>query len=139
MFTNLMVPVDTSEPSSWVKSLPAALALRKVSGARLILATILADIEELIEAAWTSTGYEDRVESARLKLIAVRDEFPEAADAQVEIGCGNVWREIVGLARRREVDLIVLASHRPALKDYLIGANAASVARHAPCSVMIVR
>ena len=36
-------------------------------------------------------------------------------------------------------DLIVMASHRPELKDYLIGPNAARVVRHADCSVQVVR
>ena len=46
---------------------------------------------------------------------------------------------IIRIAERAEADLIVLASHRPEMKDYLIGANAASVARHARCSVLVVR
>ena len=53
--------------------------------------------------------------------------------------CGNIWRTIIRIAERAEADLIVLASHRPEMKDYLIGANAASVARHARCSVLVVR
>jgi nucleotide-binding universal stress UspA family protein len=35
--------------------------------------------------------------------------------------------------------VIVLASHRPELKDYLLGPNAARVVRHAKCSVLVVR
>jgi len=33
----------------------------------------------------------------------------------------------------------VLASHRPDLKDYLLGPNAARVVRHADRSVFVVR
>jgi nucleotide-binding universal stress UspA family protein len=36
-------------------------------------------------------------------------------------------------------DLIVMASHKPTVTDYLLGANAAHVVRHAGCSVMVVR
>jgi nucleotide-binding universal stress UspA family protein len=35
--------------------------------------------------------------------------------------------------------MIVMASHRPELKDYLLGPNAARVVRHAECSVLVVR
>jgi nucleotide-binding universal stress UspA family protein len=139
MFKNILVPIDPQEPSSWAKALPAALALRKVGDARLILATIVTDIGALIEAQWTVPGYDELVESARMRLAQIRADFPDAADADIEITSGTIWREITSIARRKGVDLIVLASHRPEMKDYLIGANAVSVARHAPCSVLIVR
>lgn len=32
-----------------------------------------------------------------------------------------------------------MAAHRPALKDYLLGPNAARVVRHSNCSVLVVR
>jgi nucleotide-binding universal stress UspA family protein len=38
-----------------------------------------------------------------------------------------------------EADLIVMASHRPEMGDYLIGANASRVVRHAEVSVLVVR
>jgi nucleotide-binding universal stress UspA family protein len=34
---------------------------------------------------------------------------------------------------------ILMASHRPEVKDYLIGPNAAHVAQHADCSVLVLR
>ena len=37
------------------------------------------------------------------------------------------------------IDLIIMASHRPELQDYLLGPNAARVVRHANCSVLVVR
>jgi hypothetical protein len=49
--------------------------------------------------------------------------------------CGGVLE----VARRVQADLIVLASHVPELKDYLLSANAARVARRAACSVLVVR
>jgi UDP-N-acetylmuramate: L-alanyl-gamma-D-glutamyl-meso-diaminopimelate ligase len=38
-----------------------------------------------------------------------------------------------------DADLIVIGSHRPAMSTYLLGSNAKTVARHATCSVLIVR
>jgi nucleotide-binding universal stress UspA family protein len=35
--------------------------------------------------------------------------------------------------------MIVMASHRPEMSDYLLGANAARVVRHAKISVLVVR
>jgi nucleotide-binding universal stress UspA family protein len=41
--------------------------------------------------------------------------------------------------REAEVDLVVVGSHRPTMKDYLLGTNAARVIRHARCSVLVPR
>ena len=46
---------------------------------------------------------------------------------------------IVEEAKARNCDLIVMASHNPVLKDYLLGPNSARVVRHADCSVLVVR
>jgi nucleotide-binding universal stress UspA family protein len=55
------------------------------------------------------------------------------------VGHGTIYREILVRAERTKCDLIVMASHRPELQDYLLGPNAARVVRHAKCSVMVVR
>jgi nucleotide-binding universal stress UspA family protein len=46
---------------------------------------------------------------------------------------------VLATARKLDCDLIVMTSHRPELKDYLLGPNAARVMRHAKQSVFIVR
>ncbi|HEU4541604.1 MAG TPA: universal stress protein, partial [Jiangellaceae bacterium] len=52
---------------------------------------------------------------------------------------GRIYREILDAADTTKADLIVMGSHRPELKDYLLGPNAAKVMRHADCSVLVVR
>ena len=47
--------------------------------------------------------------------------------------------EILEAAEEAEADLIVVGSHRPAMKDYLLGTNASRVMRHARCSVLVAR
>jgi nucleotide-binding universal stress UspA family protein len=56
-----------------------------------------------------------------------------------EVRFGSIGHEILGAARERRADLIVMASHRPEMKDYFIGPNAAYVAQHAFCSVLVLR
>ena len=55
------------------------------------------------------------------------------------VGQGSIHREIIAAAEKADADLIVMASHKPTARDYLLGANAAHVVRHAACSVMVVR
>ena len=52
---------------------------------------------------------------------------------------GHVYRSIIEFADEHEVSCIVMGSHKPGLSDYLLGSTAASVVRHAPCSVHVHR
>ena len=51
----------------------------------------------------------------------------------------SIYAEISGVAEEAEADLVVVGSHRPAMKDYLLGTNAARVVRHVRCSVLVAR
>jgi universal stress protein F len=55
------------------------------------------------------------------------------------VRAGGVYPEILAEAEACGADLIVIGSHRPAMSTYLLGSNAKTVARHATCSVLIVR
>jgi len=50
-----------------------------------------------------------------------------------------VYREIVEAAKDLDIDHIVMGAHSPSLADFLLGPNSARVARHAGCSVTVVR
>ena len=139
MFTSIVVAVDPEESSSWEKALPTAASLAKAYDARLTVASVVPDIRAMVEAEWSLMAFRQLMEAAQLKVANLIDQYQEARGARVEVQCGNIWRTIISSAESAEADLIVLASHRPEMKDYLIGANAASVARHARCSVLVVR
>ena len=69
----------------------------------------------------------------------VNAHVPEDIPAHDIIGHGPIYSEILEAAESIGADLIVLASHRPGLQDYLIGPNASKVVRHAKCSVLVIR
>ena len=52
---------------------------------------------------------------------------------------GTIYERIIHCAEKTSADLIIMGAHRPELKDYLLGPNAARVVRHAECSVLVVR
>ena len=52
---------------------------------------------------------------------------------------GSIPAGIRYTAEELGCDLIVMGSHDPHFTDYLIGSNAAHVALHTPCSVLVVR
>ena len=46
---------------------------------------------------------------------------------------------VLRVAEEADSNLIVVGSHDPAARDYLIGSNAAKIVRHSHCSVYVVR
>lgn len=138
MFKNIFVPIDIDEPTSWSKALPTAVGLAKSSNASLTLGTVIPDWEATRDAQWSPPTYRKMLEVARFRVDKIADECGYALH-NVIVGGGSVGGGILDLAERAEADLIVLASHRPGLKDYLIGAHALHVVRHAKCSVFVVR
>ena len=52
---------------------------------------------------------------------------------------GSAASEILHAAEETGATLILMASQRPGLLDFLIGSTAAKVTRHAPCAVLVSR
>ena len=141
MFKNILVPIDLNQPSSWETALPTAIELCRRDGAKLHVMTVIADIYVGHVAEYFPPGAEDQfLERAAAALHdIVKKQVSEDITVQEIVADGSIYREILSAAEKVGADLIVMASHRPELKDYLIGANAGRVVRYAGCSVMVVR
>lgn len=137
MYSSILLAIDLDQPQSWAKALPVSLSLARCFGARLTFCSVVPDSEAELEAEWSESGYREMIAraDAQLKRLADNEDMPIGT----EIGIGSIWGGIVDTAERVGADLIVLASHRPSMKDYLLGANASRVVRHAACSVIVVR
>lgn len=139
MYKNILVPIDVSDASSWRKAIPAAVELATQFGAKLIVMTVVRDIDAGL-LSYYPPACQWLHDNAVTKLKSVADQcVPPALNPTLLVADGSISREITRAAREHDVDLIVMASHRPEMKDYLIGPNAATVTRHANCSVLIVR
>jgi len=140
MFKNILVPVDVTHPESAELGINAAKFLAQASGAKLTLLTVLADVPNLV-AAQLPADYGKKAAAAaarQLEEIAGACGLEEGAwDAAVKDG--SPYHEIISEAAAIGADLIVVASHRPEVADYLLGTVAARVVRHAECSVLVVR
>ena len=141
MFKTILLPVDLAEESSWTKALPAALIHARGDGGSLNVLTVVPDFGEGAVGAHFPPDFIDRVvATARRDLQALCDaKVPKDVPATAIVRCGRIYHEIIDVANEIGADLIVMASHRPALRDYLIGPNAERVMRHARCSVLVVR
>ncbi len=138
MYSRILVPVDLEEPSSWEKAVPVARAMAETFEASVTLCTVVPDSVAAIEAQWSRLSYKALLDSASAKLGLLASELG-GTELATEVGMGNIAGGILSVAEKIEADLIVLSSHRPKMKDWLLGANASRVVRHAKCSVLVVR
>lgn len=141
MYQRILVPVDLADKHSWRKAVPTAVALCEAFDAGLIIMTVIPDIAMPVVGQYLPQDFGPRVKqqvAAQLKAF-VQAQIPPGIDVRPHVAVGRIYREIVHAAAADEVDLIVMGSHHPELKDYLLGPNAARVVRHASGSVMVVR
>ena len=143
MFRTIIVPIDLDAESSWVKTLPVAVECAKHWQADLHIVTVVPDhwLSMTIVAQVIPEGYKEMlVADAEQRLAKVTESnLPGDIHVWKAVRKGRVYEEILRYARDVQADLIMMASHRPEVSDYLLGSNAAQVVRHADCSVWTIR
>jgi len=141
MYKDILVPVDLDDANSWKAAISRAVELAQAFGSRLHVLTVVPDFGATMVAQYFPQDYERQiVEEARRRLHTfTKDHVPEGVDVQHLVGHGRVYDEILRTVEEANCDLICMASHRPELRDYLLGPNAARVVRHARRSVLVVR
>ncbi len=141
MYKDILLAVDLEDECSWKEALPDAISLCKTFGANLHVVTVVPDFGLSQVSQYFPAGTEEKIlsESADKLRKFVAERVPDDVPVQDIVGHGNIYREIVAAAERCNSDLIVMASHRPEIRDYLLGPNSEKVVRHTDRSVLIVR
>jgi len=141
MYKDILLAVDLNDASSWEKAVPVAVELAQGSDGSIHVLTVVPDFGMSIVSQYFPEGYEKEVAEKvldELKTFTGR-QIPDGIPVRHIVGEGNPYEVILKMAGEVNADLIVVASHRPELKDYLLGPNAARVVRHADISVLVVR
>jgi nucleotide-binding universal stress UspA family protein len=141
MFKKVLLPIDLHQPSSWQKALPAALEYCKAFGAELHLLTIFPDLPIEAYRLYLPEDTESRLahEAASGLDAFAAEHVPAGIAVSKHVDTGSIYHCILETAERIGIDLIVMASHRPEMSDYLVGPNASRVVRHARISVLVIR
>lgn len=137
MYRNILLAIDVDEPGAWHQALSVAVSLTKCFSGHLTLCSVLRDLESL-DVQRSPIGYREKLEVIRARLGNLASTIDDLS-VDVEVGTGTICGGILEVADRVSADLIVIASHQPGPSDYVVSANAARVARRAPCSVLVVR
>jgi nucleotide-binding universal stress UspA family protein len=141
MFKTILVAIDLNEPASCRRPLESAVTLGRTFGAQLHVLTVVREVEAVLQAKAAALGYDPVVaylENETESLIRDADAYDLHPKIMVTVGA-SIYAEILAVADSVGADLVVVGSHRPAMKDYLLGTNAARVVRHARCSVLVAR
>jgi len=143
MIKTILCAVDINRPDEEKEVLTPASKLAEVEGAQLDVITVVPDFGMSVVGAYFQ---DHQVEPAKERAIELLKELTKATlgaeqDARVRhvVAVGTVYEEVLRAAELGAADLIVIGAHRPDLKDYLLGPNAARVVRHSDCSVYVVR
>ncbi len=140
MFKTILVPVDLAEPETAEPALAQAVELAQGSGGTVRLVSVRSLVPvtymEFVPATFETEQQEEL--EARLAEVAARLDLP-AERVSTKVRLGSVYNEVLDEAEATGADLIVVGSHRPTMATYLLGSNAATIVRHAKCSVLVVR
>jgi nucleotide-binding universal stress UspA family protein len=141
MYKDILLPIDLNHESSWRKALPVALEYCKAFGCKLHVMTVVPDFGMSLVGDYFPAGFEKKHrEEADKKLHAfVAEKVPKDIPVQHIVAEGTAYEQILKTADQIDADLILMASHRPELKDYLLGPNSERVVRHSTRSVLVVR
>jgi nucleotide-binding universal stress UspA family protein len=136
----ILLPIDLSHADSWTRALSEALAMLGSDGV-LHVVSVLPDFGLPQVGGFFRAGYEQEALQAFGAALAEWTDahVPDGVDVHPHVLHGSIYDEILRAADRLGVDLIVMGAHRPELKDYLLGPNAARVVRHARQSVYVIR
>jgi nucleotide-binding universal stress UspA family protein len=140
MYKSILVPIDLSETGLAKSAIAAAATLSQTFGGTVRLLNVLpmtpVMLAEYVPADFDS---QQRVSSEEALALIARECGIEAAKISSVVRQGGIYHEILEEATAIKADLIVMTSHRPAMRTYFLGSNAGHVVRYAKCSVLVVR
>ena len=140
MFRTILVPVDVDDAETSRPALERAIALAEASGGtiRLIYVRSLVPMSfmEFVPPTF-DVAQQGEAEKRLTALVQTLRLSKERVSSVVTVG--GVYYDVLQEADKIGADLIVVGSHRPTMATYLLGSNAASIVRHAKCSVLVVR
>ncbi len=140
MFQKVLVPVDILEPSFSRKAIASVEALIKANDGEMRLIYVSTVITPMVGEFLPPAYDQESQAEAKMKLEAQAQSVTLPKDkVSTVVRLGGIYHEILDEARSFGADLIVVGSHHPTMATYLLGSNAASIVRHAQCSVLVIR
>jgi len=140
MFKKILVPVDLADTDLAKSAIETAVSLARASGGSVKLLNVLpATPAMLAEYVPPDFDTQQRRSAEEALAIVAGESGLDPGRIAVTVRQGGIYHEVLEEATEMHADLIVMSSHRPAMKTYFLGSNAGYVVRYARCSVLVVR
>ena len=140
MYKRILVPVDLADPEYAKPAIETAASMARSSGGTVRLIHVL-PMTPVMLAEYVPPDFDvqQRKSAEEAMAIVARETGLDAEHISSTVRQGGIYHEILEEAHGMSADLIVMTSHRPAMRTYFLGSNAGHVVRYAPCSVLVVR
>jgi nucleotide-binding universal stress UspA family protein len=144
MFKSILVPLDLADTDLAKPAIATAATLSQTwqgAGQGTIRLLNVLPMTPVMLAEYVPADFDSqqRETSEEALTIVARESGIEAARISGVVRQGGIYHEILEEAAAMKADLIVMTSHRPAMRTYFLGSNAGHVVRYAKCSVLVVR
>jgi len=137
----ILCPIDHSDCSK--EALKYAVSFAMKDEAKLLLLHIIdiRSFNEGLDAMSTQIPDEETLERLRAKLLdCIPEEIRDDMDVEALVVQGIPFAEIIGTAKEKDIDMIVIGSHgRTGISHMMLGSVSEKVVRKAPCPVLTVR
>lgn len=140
MYKNILVPIDPAHGEVADRILTIAGKLLDDDG-QVIALSVIEPLPSYISGYIREQSLGDRIKENQEAAMAALHEAMDRAgvSGKAILDEGTASPEILRIAREIKADAIVLGSHRPDFRDYLLGSTASRVVRHAQCTVIVER
>ncbi len=140
MFKHILVPIDLADTELVKPAVETAISLARVGNGDIRLLNIL-PITPVMLAEYVPPDFDVQQRRSAEEALAIitHESGLEPGRVTSVVRVGGIYHEVLEEAKAMGADLIVMTSHRPAMKTYFLGSNAGHVVRYANCSVLVVR
>ncbi len=139
-FQKILVPVDLADPDFVKPALDTAVELANASGGSVRLINVI-PMTPVMLAEYVPPDFDTQQRGSAEEALATiaTDSGLGAGKVSTVVRQGGIYHEVLEEAKTFAADVIVMSSHRPAMKTYFLGSNAGHMVRYAKCSVLVVR
>ena len=140
MFQKILVPVDLADPEFVNPALTTAVELSRASGGAIRLVNVI-PITPVMLAEYVPPDFDVQQRGSAEEALAIvaKESGLDSDKVSSVVRQGGIYHEVLEEAKTFGCDIIVMSSHRPAMKTYFLGSNAGHMVRYAKCSVLVVR
>jgi universal stress protein G len=140
MFKRILVPVDLADTDLAKSAIETAVSLSHASGGSIRLLNVLPTTPVML-AEYVPADFDVQQRQAAEEALAIiaKESGTDSRHITTTVRQGGTYHEVLEEAKSYHADLIVMSSHRPAMRTYFLGSNAGHVVRFAKCSVLVVR